>query len=138
MQITPYLNFAGQCREAFEFYRDVLGGTITGILTYGESPVADEIPPESHDGVMHAQLIAGDAVLMGADGPPAGDGPMRNMSVALIVDEAAEAERIFAALAEGGQTTMPMEQTFWAERFGMCIDRFGTPWIVNGHMTDGQ
>lgn len=136
MQMTPYLNFTGQCREAFEFYRDVLGGEITGIMTYGESPMADEMPAESHDGVMHAHLVAGGAELMGSDGPPPGDGTAHTMWVALNVDEASEAERIFAAFAEGADVKMPIQQTFWAERFGMLVDRFGTAWIINGNLAE--
>ena len=136
MQLTPYLNFDGRCREAFEFYRDVLGGEIEGIMTYGESPMADEMPEDSHDNVMHAVLIAKGARLMGADGPPQGEGAARTMWVALIVDEASEAERIFAALAEDGDVQMAIQQTFWAERFGMLVDRFGTAWIVNGGLKE--
>ena len=136
MQITPYLNFTGQCREAFEYYRDLLNAEITQIMTYGESPMADQMPEETHGGIMHARLVADGAELMGADGPPAGDGTAHTMWVALILDEPAEAERVFAGLADGGETRMPIQETFWAERFGMCIDRFGTSWIVNGAMKE--
>ena len=131
MKMNPYLMFTGQARQAMEFYRDVLDGEITQIMTYGESPMADEMPPESADSVMHSQLEAGDVILMAADGPPGADGS-GSISVALHVDDASEAERIFAALSEGGNVTMPMEKTFWAERFGMLIDRFGIPWLING------
>lgn len=138
MQLTPYLNFDGRCREAFEFYRELLGGEITGIMTYGESPMADEMPAESHGGVMHAQLVAKGATLMGSDGPPEEDATARRMWVALIVDEASEAERIFAGLAEKAEVQMQMQQTFWAERFGMLVDRFGTAWIINGNLKEAS
>ncbi len=136
MRSIPYLNFDGRCREAFEFYRDVLGGEITGILTYGESPMASEMPPESHRGIMHARLIAGGAELYGSDGPPPGDGTSRTMWVALNVDGAADAERIFAAFADGADVKMPIQGTFWAERFGMLVDRYGTAWIINGNLAE--
>lgn len=138
MQLTPYLNFDGRCREAFELYRDVLRGEITGIMTYGESPMANEMPEESHDGVMHAVLVAEGATLMGSDGPPQGDGAAHTMWVALIVDEASEAERIFAALSDGADVQMPIQQTFWAERFAMLVDRFGTAWIINDNLQEGS
>lgn len=137
MQLIPYLNFDGRCREAFELYRDLLGGEITGIMTYGESPMAGEMPAESHDGVMHAQLVAGGATLMGSDGPPEEDAAARRMWVALIVDEASEAERIFEGLADDADVQMPIQETFWAERFAMLVDRFGTAWIINGNMKEG-
>lgn len=136
MQMTPYLNFTGQCREAFEFYAKVLRGEITATMSYGESPMSDEMPPESHDQVMHTHVIAQGAQLMGADGPPPEDGTGHGMWVALNVDTAEEAERIFEAFSEGADIKMPMEKTFWAERFGMLIDRFGTAWIINGNLQE--
>ena len=137
MQMTPYLNFDGDCREAFEFYRDVLDGEITGILTYGNSPICDEMPPDSHDQVMHVHMIAKGAELMGSDGPPAERGGP-TMWVALNVDTADEAERIFAAFADGADVQMEIQKTFWAERFGMLVDRFGTAWIINGNLTETE
>lgn len=137
MQLTPYLNFDGRCREAFEFYHDLLGGEIRSIMTYGESPMADEMPEESHDNVMHAELVAKGATLMGSDGPPAGDRTARTMWVALNVDDAPEAERIYDALAESADVQMEIQETFWAERFAMLVDRFGTAWIINGSRKEG-
>ncbi len=134
MQMTPYLNFTGQCREAFDVYAEVLNGDIVARMTYGESPMCDEMPPESHDHVMHTLLVADGAALMGADGPPQEDGAGHGMWVALNVDTAEEAERIFEAFSEGADIKMPMEKTFWAERFGMLVDRFGTAWIINGNL----
>ena len=138
MQMTPYLNFTGQCREAFDHYADVLNGEIVERFTYGESPMCDEMPPESHDQVMHTLLIADGAALMGADGPAPDNVGGHSMWVALNVDTAAEAERIFAAFSEGADIKMPMEKTFWAERFGMLVDRFGTAWIINGNLQDAE
>lgn len=134
MQMTPYLMFDGDCRAAFEFYRDLLRGEITGVLTYGNSPMSDEMPPESHDQVMHARLIADGAELMGADGPPPDGKPGHSTWVALNLDTAGEAERVYAALAEGAEVYMELQQTFWAEKFGMLVDRFGTAWLINGNL----
>lgn len=136
MQITPYINFQGRTREAMEFYRDLLGGEIVQLMTYGESPMAADMPEESHDGIMHAHLIAHGAELMGADGPPPGGGTANNVSIALNIDDAEEARRIFAGLAAGGEVGMEFQKTFWAEGFGMCVDRYGTGWLVNGALQE--
>ena len=135
MKTNPYLTFTGQAREALEFYRDLLNGEITQVMTYGESPMADEMPAESHDSVMHSELHAGDVVLMAADGPPNATGA-GNISVALHVEDTGEAKRIFDALAEGGEVSMPMTKTFWAEAFGMVNDRYGIPWLINGGLSE--
>jgi PhnB protein len=131
MQIAPYLNFDGQCAEAFRFYEKVLGGKILVMQTHGESPIAGEVPPGWHDRVLHARLAVGDQVLMGSDSPPEHYQKPQGLYVALQIDDPADAERIYHALAENGTVTMPLEKTFWAERFGMLVDRFGTPWMVN-------
>ena len=131
MQINPYLDFNGECEAAFKFYEQVLGGTITFMMTWGESPIADQFPSESHNSIMHATLAIGDGVLMGADAPPDGYQQPTGIQVALHVKEIGEGERIFNALAEGGTVQLPFQQTFWAERFGMCVDQFGIPWMVN-------
>lgn len=130
MQMTPYLNFDGQCEEAFRFYARVLGGTIETMQTHGDSPIAEHVPPHWHDRILHARLVVGDAVLMGSDMPPDEEATPRGMAVSLQVPDAAEADRIFSALAEGGSVRMPLDKTFWAERFGMLVDRFGIPWMV--------
>lgn len=132
MHTTPYLSFEGNCREAMEFYRDLFGGEIQQIFSYGESPMAAEMPEDTHHWIMHSHLTFDGAELMGADGPPPEGGGRDNVRVALMIEDAAEAERIFAGLAEGGEASMPMQQTFWVERFGMCTDRFGIGWLVNG------
>jgi PhnB protein len=131
MQIQPYLNFSGQCEAAFRFYEKVLGGKIQAMMTYGESPAAGDSPPEARGRILHVRLEVGDAVLMGSDGPPGYDEKPQGIWVNIAVDDVAEAERIFKALAEGGTVTMAIGKTFWAERFGMVKDKFGTPWMVN-------
>ncbi len=131
MQLNPYLNFNGQCETAFKFYEQCLGGKIEATMTYGESPMADQTPPEWRNKIMHASLIVGDKVLMGADGPPDRYEEPKGLSVLLGIDDPAEAERIFHALAENGTVQMPIQETFWAARFGMLVDRFGIPWMIN-------
>jgi PhnB protein len=132
MQAKPYINFQGKCREAMEFYRDLLRGEITQIFSYGESPMAGEMPEASHDSIMHSELVAGDAVIMGADGPPQEGKGANNVSIAISIDDVDEAERIFKGLSDGGTIGMEFQQTFWVERFGMCVDRYGIGWLVNG------
>jgi PhnB protein len=131
MRVNPYLNFNGDCAAAFKFYERCLGGKIEAIMTHGESPIAAEVPPAWHNTVLHARLAVGDTVLMGSDSPPEYYAKPQGLHVSLQVDAPAEAERIFHDLAEGGSVTVPIEKTFWAERFGMLVDRFGTPWMVN-------
>jgi PhnB protein len=131
MQLIPYLNFDGDCAEAFKLYERVLGGKIVAIANYAESPMAGEVPPEWHERIMHIRLDAGEAVLMGSDAPPEYYEAPKGVSVAIHPEDVAEGERIFSALAENGKVTMPFEKTFWAERFGMLVDRFGTPWMIN-------
>lgn len=132
MKMTPYLGFDGDCREAFEFYATTLGGTIEMMLTYGESPVRDEMPTATHGRIMHASLIADGALLMGGDAPPGQYTNPQGLMIALEISDVARAKQIFDALLEGGQVNMPFEETFWVERFGMLVDRFGTPWAING------
>jgi PhnB protein len=131
MQLNPYLSFNGNCAAAFRFYEKVLRGTIPMMMTYGESPMCDQTPAELRDKVMHTRVIAGNAVLMGSDAPPDRYQNTQGTMVALGVDSAEEAERIFHALAENGTVTMPIAETFWAVRFGMLTDQFGTPWMIN-------
>jgi PhnB protein len=131
MQIVPYLNFRNQCRQAFEFYAGLLGGEVEFIQTFGESPIAGETPPEWHDAVMHASLRYPGGQLMASDAPGDMFRPAQGLWVSLHVESPDEADRLWTALAEGGSVTMPLEPTFWAKRFGMVTDRFGTPWMVN-------
>ncbi|MGH2443670.1 MAG: VOC family protein [Chloroflexota bacterium] len=131
MHVNPYLAFAGDCTAAFRFYEESLGGTILFMQTYGESQAAGQAPPESRDHILHASMRIGDTVLMGSDLPPGEAADHKGFFVCLEADSAGGAERLFGALANGGTVTMPIEQTFFATRFGMLIDRFGIPWIVN-------
>jgi PhnB protein len=130
MQMNPYLTFDGKCETAFKFYEQVLGGKIF-MMKYGEAPVEMPTPADFKDKVMHARLAVGDEVLMGSDAPPQMYEPMKGVSVTLSVDKPAEADRIFNALAENGTIRMPIQETFWAQRFGMLTDQFGTPWMIN-------
>jgi len=131
MQLNPHLAFNGQCEAAFKFYQQCLGGTIQAMMTYGESPMADQVPSEWRDKIIHATLIVGETALTGGDVPPDSYELPRGFSVTIQINDPADAERIFGALSEGGTVTLPLEQTFWAARFGMVVDRFGIPWMVN-------
>lgn len=131
MQINPYLNFNGECDAAFKFYEQVLGGKITFKMTWGEMPGADQFPAESHKLIMHATLSVGDAVLMGADSPDGHYQQPKGISVSVHLKDIAEGERIFKALADKGTVQMPFQKTFWSPGFGMCVDQFGIPWMVN-------
>jgi len=131
--LEPYLIFDGNCADAMRFYERTLGGKLEALMTFGESPVRDQVPPGAAGRVMHARLVIGDRALMASDGmlgePYEG---MKSFSVTLYYPAVDEAKRVFNALAEGGKVNMPMDKTFWAEAFGMLVDRFGTPWFVSG------
>jgi len=129
MKINAYLSFDGRCREAFEFYERALGGRISFIQTYGAS--GTDMPAEVRDRIMHVSLEVGGQVLQGADAPPGQFSTPAGFCVALHFDEAAEGQRVFDLLAPDGKVQMPFQPTFWAKGFGMLIDRFGIPWIVN-------
>jgi PhnB protein len=131
MQCNPYLLFNGNCEPAFKFYEKVLGGKIIAMMKFSETPAADMHGPDFRDKIVHARLTIGGSVLMASDAPPAHYEPMTGMQVTLNVDTAEEAERIFKAFAEGGNVKMPIQETFWAIRYGMLVDRFGTPWMIN-------
>jgi PhnB protein len=134
-QLDAYLIFDGTCADAMRFYERTLGGKLT-LLTHAESPIAAQTPPGSANRIMHARLDLGDRLLMASDsmvGQPY-EG-MTGFSLALMYPTVAEAKRVFDALGDGGKVTMPLQKTFWAEGFGMLVDRFGTPWMVNGGMT---
>jgi PhnB protein len=131
MRLTPYLMFNGQCEEAFKFYEQCLGGKIVAMFTFGEMPGEENIPAGCHDRIMHASLHVGDAALMGSDCPPEMFEKPQGSYVSLHIDDPAEAERIYHSLADGGTVRMPIGETFWAARFGMLVDRFGTPWMIN-------
>jgi len=130
MKVAPYLNFSGQCEEAFKTYERVLGGKIVAIFNFGDSPMAAKYP-EMAKKVMHATLVIGDQTILGCDAPPEYFHKPEGSSVCLEADDVESAERIFRELAEGGDVKMPIQETFWAKRYGHLIDRFGTPWMVN-------
>ena len=132
-QLDSYLFFNGTCAEAMRFYERTLGGKLEMMMTHAQSPVAVESPPGSADRILHARLVIDGRALMASDsmaGQPY-EG-MKGFSLSLIYPTVAEAKKTFDALAEGGKVTMPFAKTFWAEAFGMLVDRFGTPWMVNG------
>jgi PhnB protein len=128
MKMYTYVNFAGKCAEAFRFYEQHLGGKISSMMTHGQMPDQTKVNPAWKDMVLHARMALGSTELMGADIPTAE--PMRSAYLSLLVDSDAEAERIFAALSGGGQVLMPMENTFFATRFGQVRDRFGINWMI--------
>jgi len=132
MKINPYLIFNGDCKAAFTFYAESLNGNIEVMLTFGETPAGDQVPKDLHNLIIHTRLAVGDQAIMGSDTTP--DRPtdeMSGCSISLNVDSIAEAERVFSALSEDGTAQMPLEQTFWAARFGMLVDRFGVSWMIN-------
>jgi PhnB protein len=131
MQLNPYLNFNGQCEVAFKFYQQCLGGNIQTMMTWGDSPMADQVPSEWRSKIIHATLIVSETALLGADAPPDRYEKPRGFSVTIQINDPAQADRIFHKLAENGTVQMPIQQTFWALLFGMCVDRFGIPWMVN-------
>ena len=131
MRVNPYVMFNGECKEAFQHYEQVLRGKILFMMTYGESPEKERMAPETHNLVIHATLSLGDQRLMGSDAPSDHYAKPQGIYVSLHFTDVAEGERVFKALSGGGKIQMPFEKTFWAERFGMCVDRFGIPWMVN-------
>lgn len=130
MQLYTYLNYGGNCRQAFEFYAEHLGGRITMLTTHAEQPNQDAVPADWKDAILHARIELGDTVLFGADVPPDRFQPMRSAYLSLVMDSAEQAEDVYALLAQGGQIFMPLAETFFAERFAMLRDRFGTSWML--------
>jgi PhnB protein len=131
MQLNPYLTFSGDCEAAFKFYEKCLGGRIVAMIPHEGTPAEEHTPPEWRTKIMHARMTIGDEVLMASDTPPGRYEPMKGFSVALQIPDPAEAERVFHALSENGTVQLPIQETFWAKRFGMVVDRFGTPWMIN-------
>lgn len=131
MQLYPYLHFNGQCEAAFKFYEKCLGGKIAFMMPHEGSPVADTVPAEWGKKILHATLNVGDDVLQGADAPPNRYQKPQGFSVSLSMKDPAEADRVFHALAENGRVQLPIQETFWAVRFGMVTDQFGIPWMIN-------
>jgi PhnB protein len=131
VKISPYLFFKGQCETAFKFYEKHLGAKILMMMPHEGTPAAEHVPPEWRSKIMHGRLAVGDQVLMGSDAPPGHDADMSGFSISLDFADPAEADRVFNALAENGTVRMPIGPTFWALRFGMLVDQFGTPWMIN-------
>jgi PhnB protein len=133
MQANTYLTFNGNCEEAFKTYQKLLGGEIVAMMTHVDTPAEAHVPPEWRDKILHARLVLGNGggMLMASDAPPGRQETMQGFSVTLNIKDPAEAERVFNVLAEGGTVRMALEETFWAHKFGMLTDRFGTPWMIN-------
>jgi PhnB protein len=133
MQVQPYLNFDGRCEEAIEFYRRALGAEETTLMRFKDSPEppgAGMVPPGAGDKVMHASFRISDTTVLASDCHCGGRPSFQGFSLSLTLPSAAEAERRFTALAEGGQVQMPLSKTFFAARFGVVADRFGVPWMI--------
>lgn len=128
---TTYLNFNGNCAEAFRFYERCFNGKIQFIQTFGESPMKDSVPPADHGLVMHVSLEVDGDTLMGSDAPHGRYEKPQGMYVSIHVKTHADGERIFKELSAGGNVEMPFQKTFWSPGFGMTTDRFGIPWMVN-------
>jgi PhnB protein len=128
MKLYTYLNYSGNCEEAFRFYEQHLGGKITMMMTHSQGPNPNPAPPEWKNAILHARMNMGETELMGADIP--GAQPMRSAYLTLIVSSTDEAERIYAVLSEGGEIFMPMAETFFAFRFAQLRDKFGTSWMI--------
>jgi PhnB protein len=130
MAFRPYLFFGGNCRDAFTRYQEVFGGELT-LLTMKDAPGQDAPPPEIADMIIHAALTIGGDLLMASDDPTTDTfGPVQGMMVSYDAADVGDAKRVFEALAEGGTVTQALEPTFFSAGFGMCVDRFGTPWMV--------
>lgn len=130
MKMLTYLNYGGNCEQAFRFYELHLGAKITFMMTHGQMPGAGNVPPGWEKAILHARLNIGGTDLLGSDVPPERFQPMRSAYLSLSVDSIDEAERIHALLSEGGEIFMPMQETFFAHRFSMLRDRFGTSWMI--------
>ena len=132
MQLNPYLFFDGKCEAAFRFYEKALGGKIVAMMTYADGPDPSQSPSEHRNLIMHARMTVGDKVLMGSDAPEDRFNKPQGFSVSLGIDDPKEADRVFAELAKGdARVMMPIAETFWAQRFGMLVDQYGTPWMIN-------
>ena len=131
MDTNIYLHFDGNCEEAFKFYEKILGAKIQHVSHYGGSPMEGQVPAELKDKVLHARMTIGDKVIMASDAPPGRYSKPRGFSINIDSKDVGEAERVFSALGDGGQVHMPIAETFWAKRFGMLVDKFEIPWMVN-------
>jgi len=130
MKLHTYLNYGGNCKQAFSFYEKHLGGKITMMMTQGEQPNPQNVPPDQKNAIMYARMSIGETDLMGSDVPAGHFQPMRSVYLSLSVNNIDEAERIFSLLSDGGEIFMPMQETFFAFRFAMLRDKFGTSWMI--------
>ena len=131
MEMSPYLDFKGECEDAFRFYEQCLGGTLGAVFRYAGTPLTDQVPADWQDKVMHASLTLGSQVLMGADVAPDRYEEPKGFSLSLQLNDTADAERMFRQLSANGRIVTPLEKTFWAELFGVVVDRFGITWLIN-------
>ena len=134
MKVEPYLFFNGHCDEAVEFYKKSLGAEVTMLMRFKDSPEPHPpgtVPPGAENNVMHASFRIGDTTVMASDGCSTGETNFQGITLSLAVANEAEAERRFAALADGGKVQMPLAKTFWSPRFGMVTDRLGVAWMVS-------
>jgi PhnB protein len=130
-EVNAYLHFNGECEAAFKFYEKALAGKIEATMTFGDSPMSAQVPAGWGNKIVHARMTVGSTILMGSDAPPDRYEAPKGFSLSVGVKDPAEAERIFNALADGAKIEMPLQQTFWAAKFGMLVDRFGIPWMIN-------
>jgi len=131
MQLSVHLNFDGQCAAAFRQYHRLFGGRLSTLMTYGESPMADRVPVEWRDRIVHATLSLDGMELMGADVAPESYTSPQGFAVVLNIDDVERARELFGSLAEGGTLRLPFQKTFWSQGYGMLVDRFGVPWEIN-------
>ena len=137
MAVHPYLFLSGTCRDAFTRYQEIFGGELA-LLPMSDMPSEEAVPAVQADLIMHAALTFDGGLLMGSDDPTGDGGAMRGVAINYTVPDVASATRAFEALADGGEVTMPLAETFWAPLFGMCVDRFGVPWMVNAEAPADQ
>jgi PhnB protein len=138
MAFDPYLFFGGNCREAFTRYQEVFGGELQ-LLTMADTPDSEDVAAEQADLIIHAALTLDGRLLMGSDDPTTDDfGPVQGMMVSYSASDADDARRVFDALAEGGSVNQALTETFFSPAFGMCVDRFGTPWMVSAYAEDAS
>lgn len=132
MKINTHLNYGGNCEQAFRFYEQHLGGKITMMLTHADGPaLPKDAPPDWKNAILHARMVIGEMQLLGNDVPPEHFKPMRSAYLSLVLTSTDEAERLYALLAESGEVFWPMQETFWAFRFGILRDKFGTSWMIS-------
>jgi PhnB protein len=136
MQMNTYLSFSGECETAFKFYEECLDGELGEIFRYAGTPLAEQVPADWQNKVMHGSLAIGGHVVMGGDVAPDRYEKPKGFSLSLQMKSTTQAERIFQLLAKDGTVVMPLEKTFWAARFGMLVDRFGIPWLINCEGSD--